>query len=70
MEIELGDINVTYPNEVSPQARKFRIRTDGDILHFDFIDSKIDSANFFLEKEQVELLIDTLKLVLKNKLME
>ncbi|PSG87313.1 hypothetical protein [Aurantibacter aestuarii] len=70
MKTELGNIGVIYPNEESAQTRKFQIRTDGDILHFDFIDPKIDTGGFYLEKDQVKLLVDTLNVILKNKLME
>jgi len=70
METELFNVEVVYPNEDKPRTRKFKIRTEEGIIFFDFIDSKINSGSFYLEKDQVELLIDTLKVVLKNKLIE
>jgi hypothetical protein len=70
MEFELGSITVTYPNENTGQTRKLKIRTDGEILHFDFIDPSLDAGCISLDKKEVELLSDTLKLVLKNKLID
>lgn len=70
MEIDLGNIVVIYPNEDTGSNRQLKIRTDGDILFFDFIDSKIAAGCFYLEKDKVELLVDTLKVILKNKLMD
>ncbi|WP_298884679.1 hypothetical protein [uncultured Polaribacter sp.] len=70
MEVELGNVEVIYPNEDTAETRKFKIRTDGEILHFEFIDQKIESGSFHLEKEQVKLLVDTLKVILNNKLIE
>ena len=70
MKTELGDVGVIYPNEDTAQTRKFQIRTDGDILHFDFIDPKIDIGSFYMDKDQIKLLVDTLNVILKNKLLE
>lgn len=70
MEFEIGNVGVIYPNEKQTSERKFRIRTDSEILHFDFIDPTIEMGGFYLEKDQVKLLIDTLNLILKNKLIE
>lgn len=70
MKFELGEIGVIYPNENDAKHREFNIRTDGEILHFDFVDRTIETGGFYLDKDQVKLLIDTLNLILKNKLIE
>lgn len=70
MEIELFNVEVMYPNENENQTRKLKIRTEEDNLFIDFIDPKINSSSLILGKDQVEILVDTLKLILKNKLIE
>lgn len=70
MEFELGTIGVIYPNENSSIDRKLKIRTDGEFLHFDFIDPNIETGCASFDKNQVKLMVDTLSLILKNKLIE
>lgn len=70
MEFDLGNISVMYPNENTTQLRKLIIRPDGEILHIDISDETRDSMSIVLEKHEVELLSDTLKLIVKNKLIE
>lgn len=70
MEFELGNVGVIYPNEKQSSDRKFRIRTNGEILHLDFVDPIIEMGGFNLDIDQVKLLVDTLNLILKNKLIE
>lgn len=70
MKFELGEIGVIYPNENDAKHREFNIRTDGEFLQFDFIDKTDKSGGFTLDVDQVKLLIDTLNLILKNKLIK
>lgn len=70
MEINLGNISVIYPNENSPQARKITLTADGEFLQINILDDSKDSIGITLEKHEVELLSDSLKLILKNKLIE
>lgn len=70
MEFELGNITVIYPNENNGIDRKLKLRPTGEFLHFDFIDSNNEYGSMSLEKDQVKLLVDTLNLILKNKLIE
>lgn len=70
MEFELGNIFVAYPSEDMGLERKLRLRPDSEVLHFDFLEINNVTGCMTLDKEQVELLIDTLKLILKNKLIE
>jgi hypothetical protein len=70
MEINLGNISVTYPNEKSPQARKITLTANGEFLHINIFDDSQDSIGIALEKHELELLSDSLKLILKNKLIE
>lgn len=70
MQFELGNICVAYPNEDMGVERKLKLRPDSEVLHFDFIDTNNETGCMTLDKDQVELLVDTLKLILKNKLIE
>jgi hypothetical protein len=70
MEIDLFTIGVIYPNEQEAKERKFKLRTDGEILHFDFIDPVIETGSFYLDRDQVKILVDSLSMILKNKLIE
>lgn len=70
MEINLGKISVIYPNENSPEYRNITLATDGEFLQINILDDKSHSVGITLEKNEVELLSDTLKLILKNKLIE
>jgi hypothetical protein len=70
MEINLDNISVIYPNETSPQPRKVNFTADGEFLNINILDDTLDSICINLEKQEVELLIDTLKLILKHNLTE
>lgn len=70
MEINLGNISVIYPNENSPQARKITLTPDGEFLQINIFDDTLNSVGITLEKHELELLSDSLKLILKNKLVE
>lgn len=70
MEINLDNISVIYPNENSPILRKVNLTADGEFLQINILDGTLDSVGITLEKHEVELLIDTLKLILKHNLIE
>lgn len=70
MEINLGNISVIYPNENSPQPRKMTLTADGEFLQINIFDDTLDTIGITLEKHELELLSDSLKLILKNKLIE
>lgn len=70
MEINFKNINVMYPNENTPQPRKITLTADGEYLQINIYDETLDFIGITLEKNDVELLSDTLKLILKNKLIE
>jgi hypothetical protein len=70
MEINLGNITVVYPNEKQGTDRKLNLFTDGDLLHINFIDDTLPVGGITLDLTQLELLSDTLNLIIKNKLIE
>ncbi|REG92993.1 hypothetical protein [Flavobacterium aquicola] len=70
MEINLNNISVIYPNETNPQPRKVNFTADGEFLSINILDDTKDSIGISLEKQEVELLIDTLQLILKHNLIE
>lgn len=70
MEFDLGNISSMYHDEESDQLRKLIVRPDGDLLYFDIKSEAKDHSCIIFDKKQVELLCDTLKLILKNKLIE
>lgn len=70
MEINLGNISVIYPSENSPQPRKITLTADGEFLQINIFDDTLDTIGITLEKHELELLSDSLKLILKNKLIE
>ena len=70
MKFEIEDVNVIYPDEESGESRKLEIETNDESLRFNFIDKSKRTGSMFLNKKQVELLRDTLNIVLKNKLIE
>lgn len=70
MEFDLGNISIMYPNENNPTDRQLKIRTDGEILHIDFIDPNLNTCSLVLDKKEARLLSGTLKLILNNKLIE
>ena len=70
MEINLGNITVIYPNEKQGKDRKLNLFTDGDLLQINFIDDTLPSGGITLDLTQLELLSDTLNLIIKNKLIE
>jgi hypothetical protein len=70
MEINLDNISVIYPNENNPQSRKVNFTADGEYLQINILDDTLNSIGISLEKQEVELLIDTLKLILKHNLIE
>lgn len=69
MEINFDMVNVIYPNENSPELRKVNIVANGENLQINILDDTLDSICISLEKHEVELLSDTLNLILKNKLV-
>lgn len=70
MEINLNNITVIYPNETNPQPRKVNFTADGEFLNINIMDDTFDSIGINLDKQEVALLIDTLKLILNHNLIE
>lgn len=70
MEIDLGNVSVIFPNENSPEPRKVTLTVDREFLQINILDNTLNSVGITLEKHEVELLSDSLKLILKNKLIE
>jgi hypothetical protein len=70
MEINLDNISIIYPNETNPQPRKVNFTADGEFLNINILDDTLDSIGIALDKQEVELLVDTLKLILKHNLVE
>lgn len=70
MEINLDNISVIYPNETNPQPRKVSLHTDGEYLQINILDDTLDSISVTLDKQELELLSDSLQLILKNNLIE
>lgn len=70
MEINLNNITVIYPNETNPQPRKVNFTADGVFLNINIMDDTLDSIGINLDKQEVALLIDTLKLILNHNLIE
>ncbi|WP_298546240.1 hypothetical protein [uncultured Aquimarina sp.] len=71
MKVEIDNITIIYPNEHTGENRNMEIETDGEHLQFHFIDKKnLNSGGMTLDKNQAEILRDSLTLILKNKLIE
>ena len=70
MEINLDNISVIYPNETNPQPRRLNFTADGEFLNINILDDILDSIGISLSKQEVELLIDTLKLISIHNLIE
>jgi hypothetical protein len=70
MEINLNNITVVYPNEKDAQLRKVNFTADGEYLNINIMDDTLDSIGINLDKQEVALLIDTLKLILNHNLIE
>lgn len=70
MEIKFDRVSVIYPNENSPELRNITVATDGEYLQINILDDTLNSVGITLYKNEVEILSDALKLILKNKLIK
>lgn len=71
MKFEIEEVSVLYPNEDCGVKRKIVIEDDFDILHIRMIDNSDSSeGTISLTKAQMNLLKDSLNVIIKNKLIE
>ena len=68
MKFEIDHVTIIYPNEDSGTERKIEIENNSELLQLHFIDKRdLKPGGMTLTKTQVELLRDTLNLILKNR---
>lgn len=70
MEINLGNHSVMYPDENSPQPREVNLTVSGEFLQINILDRVKNSVGITFDKKELKLLSDSLRLILKNNLIE